>query len=105
MRKPVSAVTRRKFVARSTAVVATGAVAGKLAGHSARAAEVAVEFRSNWHQSPDRVWLGADVWANPLQDWRVANGRAECVNAAADRNIHALTRQLAARSGEVRMSV
>lgn len=105
MRKPVSAVTRRKFVARSTAVVATGAVAGKLAGHSARAAEVAVEFRSRWHDSPDRVWLGADVWANPLQDWRVANGRAECVNAAADRNLHALTRQLAARSGEVRMSV
>ena len=45
------------------------------------------------------------MWANPLQDWRVANGRAECVNAAADRNIHVLTRQLADRSGDVRMSV
>lgn len=105
MRKPVSAVTRRKFVARSTAVVATGAVAGKLLKPSARAAEATAEFRSNWHQSPDRVWLGADVWANPLQDWRVANGRAECANAAADRNIHALTRQLANRPGDLKMSV
>lgn len=45
------------------------------------------------------------MWANPLQDWRVANGRAECVTAAADRNIHVLTRQLADRPGDVRMSV
>jgi len=105
MRKPVSAVTRRKFVARSTAVVATGTVAEKLLSHSACAAEAPAEFRSHWHQSPDRVWLGADVWANPLQDWRVANGRAECVNTAADRNIHCLTRQLAPRAGEVRMSI
>lgn len=70
-----------------------------------RAAEAASEFRSQWHNSPDRVWLGADVWANPLQDWRMANGRAECVNAAADRNIHVLTRQLASRSGDLKMSV
>lgn len=105
MRKPVSALTRRKFVARSSAVVATGVVASKLPKPAARAAETTAEFRSNWHQSPDRVWLGADVWANPLQDWRVAGGRAECANAAADRNIHALTRQLAARSGDVRLAV
>jgi hypothetical protein len=105
MRKPMSAVTRRKFVARSTAAVATGTVAGKLLKPAASAAEATAEFRSHWHQSPDRVWLGADVWANPLQDWRVAGGRAECINAAADRNIHCLTRQLAARAGDVRMSV
>ena len=51
-------------------------------------------FTSPWHDSPDRVWLGAEFWANPLQDWRVQNGRAECANPAIDRNVHLLTYQL-----------
>ena len=92
-------LTRRRFVQGSA--VATAA----LAARPTPAAEAAGEFRSPWHDSPDRPWLGAEVWANPLQDWRVASGRAECTNAAADRNIHCLTRQLAARAGDVRMSV
>jgi alkaline phosphatase D len=93
-------LTRRRFV-QGTAV-ATAALAAR---SSDAAPASGGEFRSPWHDSPDRPWLGADVWANPLQDWRVANGRAECTNAAADRNIHALTRQLAARAGDVRMAV
>ena len=39
-------------------------------------------------------WLGEEYWANPLQDWRIAHGRIECTNAALDRNVHLLTRQL-----------
>ncbi len=53
----------------------------------------------------DRVWLGPDYWANPLQDWRVQQGRIECITAAMDRNVHLLTRQLKKGKGELRMSV
>jgi hypothetical protein len=53
----------------------------------------------------DRVWLGPDFWANPLQDWRVQQGRIECVTAAMDRNVHLLTRQLQKGKGGLRMSV
>lgn len=105
MSTPKSALTRRKFVSQSTTVVATGAVASSLLRPSLHAAAPAKGYCSDWSNSPDRVWLGADVWANPLQDWRVASGRAECINAAADRNIHALTRQLADRSGDLNLSV
>lgn len=62
-------------------------------------------FVSQWHRMHDRTWLGADLWANPQQDWRVAGGRAECVNAAPDRNVHLLTHQLADQPGEFQMSV
>ncbi len=28
---------------------------------------------------PDQVWIGSETWANRLQDWRIADGRIECV--------------------------
>jgi phosphodiesterase/alkaline phosphatase D-like protein len=71
----------------------------------AEAAQPAADFRSGWDVCPDRVWLGQDYWANPLQDWRIANGRIECTNAAADRSVHVLTRQLGERQGTLTMSV
>lgn len=96
---------RRPSLSRRRFVQGTTATAVAVAASRTHTAEAAAEFRSQWHDSPDRPWLGAEVWANPLQDWRVANGRAACVNAAADRNIHCLTRQLAPRAGDVRMAV
>src|SRR3954465_7446579 len=62
-------------------------------------------FDGDWTGVPDRVWLGPEFWANPLQDWRVAGGRIECINAAPDRNVHLLTRQLGPTRGSLQMRV
>ena len=35
--------------------------------------------RWTWDDVSDRTWIGADFWANRLQDWRVHNGRVECI--------------------------
>ncbi len=106
MNKPVRTVTRRRFIAQSSATAAGVAVAAQaLPWFKAHAATPAGEFKSRWDQSPDRVWLGSEFWANPLQDWRVAGGRIECVNAAPDRNVHVLTRQLGAQKGNLQMTV
>ena len=32
---------------------------------------------------PERVWVGPEYWANRLQDWRVREGRMECIEARA----------------------
>ncbi|MPY87997.1 MAG: twin-arginine translocation pathway signal [Luteitalea sp.] len=99
-------LTRRKFIADTTPVVAGAIAAAQLSPLiEARAAAPTPEFESNWHESSDRVWLGPEYWANPLQDWRVADGRIECVNRALDRNVHVLTRQLRAQEGTLTMSV
>jgi len=37
------------------------------------------EFKSNWDKTPDRVWIGPDWWANRAGDWRIHDGRLECV--------------------------
>lgn len=48
----------------------------------------------SWHNTFDRVWLGGSFWANPMEDWRIVNGAAECIAKAGDRNIHAITHQV-----------
>lgn len=50
-----------------------------------------------------RTWLGAEYWANPLQDWRRAGNRIECVNAGGDRNVFWLAREISGKP--FRMSV
>src|SRR5690348_11831719 len=47
-------------------------------------------FLSQWDGKPDRPWLGSDFWSNPLHDWRVRNGAAECFRAAPNRQVHLL---------------
>ncbi len=103
--KPTRKVTRRKFISQSAAVTAGTVVAAKVLPQIAKAAEAAGGFRSHWDQCLDRVWLGPEYWANPLQDWQIKNGRAECVNAALGRNVHLLTRQLGTQPGTIQMSV
>lgn len=62
-------------------------------------------FHDDFGSTPDRVWLGPAFWANPMEDWRVQNGRLECTSNSGNRNVHVLTHQLAGRPGTLDMSV
>ena len=63
------------------------------------------DFRSDWPKDVVRTWVGPEYWANRLQDWRIANGRLECLVSAPNRCVHVLTRQLGVHKGEFKMSV
>jgi alkaline phosphatase D len=66
------------------------------------------EFRSAWPGDVRRNWVGPEFWANRLQDWRIADGRLECVETRAAkpvRTVHLLTRRLGRQPGELSMSV
>ena len=65
----------------------------------------ASEFRSAWPKEGQRVWAGPQYWTNPLQDWRVADGRLECLVSGDNRNVHLLTRELGEKPGDFRTSV
>ncbi|MBT7298947.1 MAG: hypothetical protein HN849_05530, partial [Victivallales bacterium] len=56
----------------------------------------AAEFVSQWPEGVARPWVGESMWANRLQDWRVADGWLECVADGADafRTVHLLTHRL-----------
>lgn len=101
--------TRRDFLTNSAAIAAGAAVAARLPS-LAHAAETAGgarpgDFTSNWTAVHDRVWIGPEYWSNPLQDWRVAEGRVECTNPAPDRNVHLLVRSLGEQEGAFALKV
>lgn len=53
-------------------------------------------FRSDWSLQPDRVFIGAEYWANRLQDWRIEDGAAVCVapGRLRRRTLHVLARDI-----------
>ena len=57
-----------------------------------------VSVRSKWSKDANRIWVGPDYWANPLQDWRIRDGRLECLTAGMNRNVQLLTQQLTPES-------
>ena len=37
----------------------------------------AAEFSSKFDAQDDRVWIGADYWANPMEDWSLVDGKLQ----------------------------
>lgn len=103
MDKPHSNLTRRRLLTDSAAIAA-GITAASIVP-SAEAQISVPEFRCRWEEMLDRVWVGREYWANPMQDWRIHKGRLECINAALNRNVHVLTRALGEKPGTIRMSM
>jgi len=84
------------------------AAAGALTALPATQAQADIPNKSrvsNWHLSHDRVWLGENFWANPMEDWRVVDGAAECQTTGGMRNIQLLTHQITDAGKGFRMSV
>ncbi|MEQ1841468.1 MAG: hypothetical protein ABL994_13755, partial [Verrucomicrobiales bacterium] len=40
-------------------------------------AQDASDRLDRWDRTGDRVFLGGDFWANPMEDWRIKDGWAE----------------------------
>jgi hypothetical protein len=54
---------------------------------------------------PDRTWVGPQLWANPMEDWRIHGGRLECISNGPNRNVQSLTCEVSKRPGELKLSV
>lgn len=62
-------------------------------------------YVSEWKQSPDGVWIGPELWANRLQDWKVQDGKLLCVSTKPMRTAHLTTRRAIERKGNINSSV
>jgi alkaline phosphatase D len=95
-------------ISRRLAIKLIGAIAAGLGlSRTEKAAEPSKpkSHIGSWRKSHDRVWLGAEYWANPMEDWRIAHGAAECLSVGGNRSIHLLTRQFENPRGTIDMSV
>ncbi len=63
-------------------------------------------YHTSLPEDVERYWIGPDLWANRLQDWRLKDGRIECIGGQQPlRTVHLLTRTLTETTGDVQMSV
>ncbi|NVK23935.1 MAG: alkaline phosphatase D family protein [Gammaproteobacteria bacterium] len=51
-------------------------------------------IKDNWSNTHDRIWLGGEYWANPMEDWCIKNGAAQCLTTGGQRSVHHLQHQL-----------
>ena len=64
------------------------------------------QFDSKWPKQVTRHWIGPDFWANRIQDWRLSEGRLECIESSLPlRTVHLLTRELGETEGSAELSV
>ncbi|MCU4676255.1 alkaline phosphatase D family protein [Catenovulum sp. 2E275] len=49
---------------------------------------------SQWHNTFDRIFIGGEYWANPMENWCIKNGTAECTSKGGNRSIHSLKHQI-----------
>jgi hypothetical protein len=80
----------------SIALITLASISGNL---------LAADFQSDFKNMNDRVWIGRHYWANPMEDWRIRDGRLECITSGPDRNVHVLTHRLGNKPGTLEMSV
>ena len=99
-------LTRRDALKWVAATAVLGAAGGREQCVAAQEAEASGASSPDlWSRSHDRVWLGGEFWANPMEDWRIVNGGAECQNLGSNRSIHSLTHQIANPAAGFSMSV
>lgn len=94
--------TSRRFALK---MLGLGSALANFDGRAAAQDASAEPPSADWTQTADRVWLGPNVWANPMEDWRVVDGAAESQSGGANRNIQLLTHQLTDPTAELKMSV
>jgi len=66
------------------------------------AATPAAAFQTQLPNGVNRPWIGPEYWSNPLQDWRLRDGRIECFQPGGDRSVFLLTHEA---SGEGSLSL
>ena len=53
----------------------------------------------------DRVWIGEDFWSVPLEDWRVQDGRVECLSTIENSTLTVLPFNMADNKSSFDISV
>jgi hypothetical protein len=106
MEKQEKQMDRRAFLktAGNTVLGATALVLSRPAlGEPSESAEESTFV--SWPRDVNRQWPGPEYWPNPLQDWRIREGRLECFSPGGDRNVALLTREVSERSGDLLLGV
>ena len=101
----MASLTRRvalKFIGLGTAFFG---LSSKVKAQFAMKIELPEQTVDRWAMTNDRVWLGEQFWANPMEDWKIVDGAAECQSLGPNRNIQLVTHELVDGQKPFEMSV
>jgi hypothetical protein len=62
------------------------------------------KFEANFDDLNDRIWIGEDFWSIPLEDWKVKDGRLECVGDRPNMRVNIISRKLAEK-GDLEINI
>lgn len=89
----------------SLKVISSLAVLGIVPRREGHAQEATAPRLDRWDRTRDRVFPGGDFWSNPMEDWRISKGWAECLVSSGNRSMHSLTHQIGSAEGSFTLSV
>lgn len=92
-------ITRRdalKIVTAGIATSALGCASIKYKEHESNIGQLTKSVKDSWENTHDRTWIGGEYWANPMEDWHIVDGGAQCKSKGGNRSIHSLIHQLKA---------
>lgn len=101
-------IRRRGLLQGALGVIATPVVAAWARAGRGNAAPVVGAALTPVEVPPaqlTRTWLGPSYWANRLGDFRLTQGRMECLDAGRLRSVSVLTRELNGSAGSATISV
>lgn len=101
---------RRDFIKASAAIVAASPLTSCATKTSVKANQIKLGAVSEFDPKQTSHWLGREFWGNRLQDWRLHQGKLECLRGEKTfemRTVSLLTRSLSnrAESAKLRMTV
>ncbi len=63
------------------------------------------QYTASFKNVNDRIWIGKDFWAIPLEDWKVADGKLQCTGNEPQSRVNLLTYKIAPDPGDFEISV
>lgn len=62
------------------------------------------QFKIDFDNTNDRVWVGKDFWSIPIEDWKVEDGKLHCVGQVPNSRVNLLTHIISPDAGDFRVS-
>ncbi len=84
----MASISRRDTLKSLAAATTAGTALGQNAPIPPDSDDTPPVYQSGWAGTRDRRWIDGDVWANPMEDWRIEGGRAVCESSRGRRTLH-----------------
>src|SRR5690554_2922348 len=63
------------------------------------------KYTYTFSNTNDRIWIGKDFWAIPLEDWKIKDGMLHCTGTEPHSRVNLLTQSISPETGSFKISL